>query len=71
MAVESSTGIAQGSESLLQLDDLVSRRGDARCFDDAEDDVIERIDVAIERQHIADRSRSGIGVLKELRQLVL
>ena len=67
--VERETGAAEAGEGLLELSGLVVGSDDARGFNDAEEHVVERIDVADQGQQLADGSGSGVGILKQRRHV--
>lgn len=68
---ELKTGAAEAGEGLLQLRGLVFGSDDARGFNDAQKHIVECIDVAVQGQRLADRSGSGVGILKQRRQVGL
>ena len=63
------TRIAESDEGFLKLFGLIVGRYNARGFDDTEENVVQRIHIARYRQHFADGSRSGVGIMKQRRQV--
>ena len=59
--VKREAGVREAEQGLLEFGGLVVGRGDARCLRDAQQYVVERIEMARKGQQLADGAGSGVG----------